>query len=676
MSHAGKTKDQLGAELEILRQRISELEKEQMEWQQSRETLIESEQNFRTIVENANDGIMIAAGESGAHVYANKRASEITGYSLSELLETSIKDLAVPEDYHKMMERFRTILEGRQFALGHEANLTRKDGKVIPVAVTSAKVEWNEQPADLVIFRDITERKQAELALRESEARLRTVIESLPFDFFCMDKAGRYVMQNSTCRERWGNIIAKRPEDLEVDEQTLALWRQNNHKAFAGETVEGEASITVGGKKGYYHNIISPIREGDEIQGILGVNIDITENKRAEEILKKTHAELEHQVEKRTAELIRANKRLQQEVRERTQAEEASRQSEEHFRSIFEKSQDAICLIDDKGYCHMVNEAMCELTGVSRQELINKHYSAFMDKETYDLMEQYWQRRKSNEPVPSRYEFTLIRPDGDVRIVENVPTVVRFSDTTPLTLAILRDVTTRRRMEDALDSMRSKLLNLQENERSTISRVLHDTIGQNISILDFNLTTIAEMVDEASLERIQGIIKNMRSVIRETGDKLRDISGELHPRIVQELGLVAGLNSLIERLRRTTGFEVETSVELDELQIEESVATNLYRIVQEAFTNIVKHSECSAVSFAMTFADSRLAMVIKDNGQGFSLEDVNRREIEQRGMGIFIMTERAKAMGGKLHIFSEPNQGTELQVEVPLTIAESMEHGA
>jgi signal transduction histidine kinase len=75
------------------------------------------------------------------------------------------------------------------------------------------------------------------------------------------------------------------------------------------------------------------------------------------------------------------------------------------------------------------------------------------------------------------------------------------------------------------------------------------------------------------------------------------------------------------------------------------------------------------VSFEMTMADSRLAMVIKDNGQGFSLEDVNRREIERRGMGIFIMTERAKAIGGKLQIVSQPNQGTELQVEVPLITA-------
>jgi signal transduction histidine kinase len=219
-------------------------------------------------------------------------------------------------------------------------------------------------------------------------------------------------------------------------------------------------------------------------------------------------------------------------------------------------------------------------------------------------------------------------------------------------------------MENALELMRSRLLNLLESERSKISRVLHDTIGQNISILDFNLATIVEMLEESSRERISGLIENMRWVIRETGDKLRDISSGLHPRLVQELGLVAGVKNLVDRLRKTTGFEVKTSIQVDDWEIEESVAVNLYRIVQEAFTNIVKHSKCNLVSFSMALKDGRLEVMIRDNGTGFSLKDVSQRDIEQRGMGLFIMEERAKAIGGSMQIHSEPQQGTELHVEV------------
>ncbi|MGB5922801.1 MAG: PAS domain S-box protein, partial [Syntrophobacteria bacterium] len=357
---------------------------------------------------------------------------------------------------------------------------------------------------------------------------------------------------------------------------------------------------------------------------------------------------------------------VMRDITERKEAEEALRESEERFRSIFEKSRDAICLIDSEGRYLMVNDAMCELTGVSRDELVNKHYSTFMDKETHELMEQHWLQRKRGEPAPDRYEFKLIRTDGDIRIIDNVPTVIHFQDKPPLTLTILRDVTERRRMEDALESMRSKLLNLQESERSKISRVLHDTIGQNIGILDFNLATIVEILDETSLESISGLIDNMRNVIRETGDKLRDISSGLHPRLVQELGLVAGVRNLIDRFQGATWIEVHSSIQLDELQIDESVAVNLYRIVQEALTNIVKHSKCSSVLFEMAVDDGRLGVMIKDDGTGFSLEDVSQRDIEQRGMGLFIMEERAKAIDGRLQIHSEPDQGTKVQVEVYL----------
>ncbi|NIQ87579.1 MAG: sensor histidine kinase [Deltaproteobacteria bacterium] len=249
--------------------------------------------------------------------------------------------------------------------------------------------------------------------------------------------------------------------------------------------------------------------------------------------------------------------------------------------------------------------------------------------------------------------------------MEVKPCVIEYKGASA-TMVVMRNVTERRRMENALERMRSRLLNLLESERSKISRVLHDTIGQNISILDFNLATIVEMLEESSRERISGLIENMRGVIRETGDKLRDISSGLHPRLVQELGLVAGVKNLVDRLRKTTGFEVKTSIQVDDWEMEESVAVNLYRIVQEAFTNIVKHSKCNLVSFSMALKDGRLEVMIRDNGTGFSLKDVSQRDIEQRGMGLFIMEERAKAIGGRLQIHSESGQGTALEVEVEL----------
>ncbi len=515
------------------------------------------------------------------------------------------------------------------------------------------------------------EHQQVEEGLKQSEERYRLLAETMNEGLAQANQDYVFTYVNERFCEMLGysrgELIAHQLIEFihddykELMQNQMARRRKGEAKRFelAWTAKDGRKIYALVSPRGYYD------AEG-RFKGSLGILADITDLKNAEEELQKAHDELERRVEERTAQLLRANEQLKHEIEERKQAEEALRASEERFRSIFEKSRDAICLIDSEGRYLMVNDAMCELTGVAREELVDKHYSTFMDKETHELMEQYWLQKQRNQPAPDRYELKLIRADGDIRIIDNVPTVIHFQDKPPLTLAILRDVTERRRMEDALESMRSKLLNLQESERSKISRVLHDTIGQNIGILDFNLATIVEILDETSLESISGLIDNMRNVIRETGDKLRDISSGLHPRLVQELGLVAGVRNLIDRFQGATWIEVHSSIQINELHIDESVAVNLYRIVQEALTNIVKHSKCSSVLFEMAVEDGRLGVMIKDDGTGFSLEDVSQRDIEQRGMGLFIMEERAKAIDGRLQIHSEPDQGTKVQVEVSL----------
>jgi len=120
-------------------------------------------------------------------------------------------------------------------------------------------------------------------ALRESEVRLRTAIESIPFDFFLIDASGRYLLQNSASRRNWGDVVGKRPEDLTTDAALLALWQSNNRRALAGEIVDEESRFGVGKDERFVHNIIAPITDGGRTRGIVGLNIDVTDRKRMEE---------------------------------------------------------------------------------------------------------------------------------------------------------------------------------------------------------------------------------------------------------------------------------------------------------------------------------------------------------------------------------------------------------
>jgi PAS domain S-box-containing protein len=136
------------------------------------DVLRESEENFRALAENANDGILIAAGEEGVNVYANKRAGEITGYSVAELLKIGLHELVAPDEIEKAAARYKSRIAGKKAPHQYETFLVRKNGRSFPVEVTGARTFWKGQPAAIALIRDITKRKKAEDALRKSEAEL------------------------------------------------------------------------------------------------------------------------------------------------------------------------------------------------------------------------------------------------------------------------------------------------------------------------------------------------------------------------------------------------------------------------------------------------------------------------------------------------------------------------
>jgi PAS domain S-box-containing protein len=156
--------------------------------------------------------------------------------------------------------------------------------------------------------RTTSEEKRLAEALQTSEARLRAVIESLPLDFWMIGEDGRYVMQNSTCRQLWGDVVGKRPEDVAADPAAIELWQENNRRAFAGETVREEVQFRLGEELRHFYNVVAPIAAEGRTLGILGINLDITDRMRAEEALRR-----------RNEELRRANRELKRLTRSKDQ---------------------------------------------------------------------------------------------------------------------------------------------------------------------------------------------------------------------------------------------------------------------------------------------------------------------------------------------------------------------
>ena len=176
----------------------------------------------------------------------------------------------------------------------------------------------------------LSEFKKIETSLKDSQTLLHTTIENLPFDFFAIDENDRYFLQNSVCMERWGNLIGLRPKEVQLDQEVVRVWLDNNRRAFSGETVREEVQYVRDGQKGFYYNIISPIKDGQRVIGILGINLDITDLK---------------------------------------QVEMALLESEEKYRTLFENAPIGIGIADELGSIVMFNDHMLKPGGYTRDDL-------------------------------------------------------------------------------------------------------------------------------------------------------------------------------------------------------------------------------------------------------------------------------------------------------------------
>ncbi len=319
--------------------------------------------------------------------------------------------------------------------------------------------ELDELRRRIAELEGINDQKRGEEELRRSQATLRATIESLPFDFFAIGPDGRYVMQNAVLRANWGQLVGKSPEEVCPDENTRSLWLDNNRRAFAGEKVEEDVTLTVQGEKRFYHNVVVPIIDEGQIRGILGMNVDITDRKRAEEALQRAHDELEEKVKERTAELTTANDELRCEVEERKRAE----QELAVFQQFAEASGRGFGMIDLTGCIVYVNPAFCRMLDEEKPgDVVGKRASAWHP--------QGYERQFEEEIKPAliqgrHWEGEQILLTSQGRAIPTLYNVFLIQDERgqPYRLgAAILDLTERKRAEEALRQSEERYRTLVE----------------------------------------------------------------------------------------------------------------------------------------------------------------------------------------------------------------------
>jgi signal transduction histidine kinase len=225
------------------------------------------------------------------------------------------------------------------------------------------------------------------------------------------------------------------------------------------------------------------------------------------------------------------------------------------------------------------------------------------------------------------------------------------------------EIRSHERAEKARQYLQRRLVTSQEEERGRISRELHDEVGQQLMALMLSLKALEATVGDGETP---AKLRELRATAEQAGKEIHQLAAELRPVALDQVGLSRALSGYLESWLKRTGIAVDfVSVGVDELRLPPAIETTLYRIVQEAMTNVYKHASAKNVSVSVSRRGDDVLTIIEDDGEGFDLEALNATGGTPR-IGIAGMRERAAIVDGVLTIDSTPGEGTTVRVRVPI----------
>jgi len=299
-----------------------------------------------------------------------------------------------------------------------------------------------------------------------------------------------------------------------------------------------------------------------------------------------------------------------------------------------------------------------------------KKFLSMMHPEDSENVQQI---RSSNLQAKKSFsvEYRIILTDGSIRhMQERIEISTDEAGNANRIFGTVQDITDRKQTEaeiirqrEELRGLAARLAEVEESERKQLARELHDQICQNLTSINIAMESIMIRAHKESLEQLLSRLAGIGVLAEQTSEIARNIMEGLRPTILDHYGLMGGLHQLGSQFSKRTGINIEVLGEDGDSRLNPNVELALFRIAQEALSNVAKYALATRVVLKKEIDQDGVRLVIADDGIGFDQNSVARPK-EGHGWGLMTMSERAKAVGGTCRIESQPGQGTRVVVEV------------
>jgi PAS domain S-box-containing protein len=607
----------------------------------------QSEQMFSAAFRSSPDAISISQVPEGTILEINESYTRVTGFQREEILGKTPEGLGLWVDREIMLDmrtRFREQGELRD----EDLRFRRKDGAIRDGQLSGAIITLDGRRYSLIVVSDITERKQAEDAIRRSEERFRSLVRDLQVGVILVRPDGEMQFGNTAALEMFGlkeeELVGQKASNLSwipIHEDGSEMPFAMRPVARAIETRQPVRGTVMGWRR----------RDSDEVLWIIGNAIpQLNQNGEVETVITSF------------ADITGLRK-----------TQEALRSSEERFRSLVQILRVGICTWGPDGRLQYVNQALLDMFEPPKEPILGKTSAELMEAVHEDGTAIPVDMRPSARVIetrrPVRNQVIGWRNPGSKEIVwtlvDAAPEIAPDGRLVRV-IASLTNISEQKRAEEALRQLSTRLLQLQDEERRRLGRDLHDSLAQSVLAVNLSLAQVTQ-----SCPTLDGpsrkILGDARSMLQDMSRQIRTLSYLLHPPLLDELGLASAVKEYAEGFGERSGIRVQVGVAPGFGRLPQETETALFRIVQESLANIQRHSGSPTARIRLGGNSAAVLLEVSDEGQGIPRAQGKKLSAPgtRFGVGIVGMRERMAQLGGSLEIDSSPS-GTTVRATLPL----------